>query len=656
MGTAKDKDGNRLALSNSALHYLIKAVPEASESSIQIEDVNKALVQECDPADTGVSQMAQWCPKVHHKYCADDKHWHMKSWLTNTVDPDCSKTPAFVTGWAPTLPLTAAGVLWRPKANEIQFNVAALFSQGCAGGNKRKRFMQDEGFIDKWITAIRLSGFKTYTHGETTGYLQRYRDSLPKKPLLMYLMTRTDGSARYFLRAERPSVIPGLSFHVFNRSSFQLVQEEANLKCVSHVTWGMTVCKTCSCATMGDIDIQHDLVTSDTKCVDWFGKADQLVRTYSALVRASFLAKTISCCSEWKPQASAGKDGSAENDVVNAPVICGGKKFDESDANNDTPAAPSTIPVATLPNGYRDITAVRLKDVKASCKQHAYFKGNDYQERFLNQYKNEPGRNVTSIWKQSTMETISCIDEHYPPGASAFPATMGIRFFPPAVTNHIAESHTLKLSCGGPKLDLVMYHSYYGHFNPTRIATLPTLSRDGKDVTGTTGWMRADGGRWSIFDDLERRSKDYRGYRPTHEGSSSTCCPPQGVLVDSIRMGPDHRPKNPGGKSPGTTYHDDKACFRNLFGETTKCESTFTVQMLECIKCDCRGPDGQIELVTVKSDHRITDSSGAGCGPWFTLADAGIRAWTAQARGEVMKAKAVACSAASVSTAGGIQK
>jgi hypothetical protein len=107
---------------------------------------------------------------------------------------------------------------------------------------------------------------------------------------------------------------------------------------------------------------------------------------------------------------------------------------------------------------------------------------------------------------------------------------------------------------------------------------------------------------------------------------TSSCCPPKGFNF-------------------GQSDSDDKACFREWFGnEHVKgCSSEFFVNFQQCSSCNCKDSSGMLELLRVTNTHTLkTDNSP--CKPWFTMVDASIRQLVANVRAELVKAKVAQCS------------
>jgi hypothetical protein len=239
--------------------------------------------------------------------------------------------------------------------------------------------------------------------------------------------------------------------------------------------------------------------------------------------------------------------------------------------------------------------------------------------------------------------------------------------------------------------------------NADEVAT-PDLckDKDGNTVQGTLGMFKLDGGQ---FSDGANMYGSYAAgkYRPANSHSSNTCCPPLGLGMyakNSNYILADHHDKtkygrpigfpniplqagkrlvrkqfsdewwqstNSNGELSDNGQHDTKAasgdaeaCFRYLYGhDTEQCKSTLTLKIQVC-DCDsgpltsnggnkCKNADGNLELVKMTISHQLdtpgtaNEAAHIACNPWFTMMDAGVRAYIAKFRQQLNDATAAQC-------------
>ena len=74
---------------------------------------------------------------------------------------------------------------------------------------------------------------------------------------------------------------------------------------------------------------------------------------------------------------------------------------------------------------------------------------------------------------------------------------------------------------------------------------------------------------------------------------------------------------------------NDFSCYRGSFGETKSCKTHLDLRIY--IRDSCPSDNKYKALVHLDVNHWLL-SKAAGCKPWFTLADAGIRSWIAAKR------------------------
>jgi hypothetical protein len=272
---------------------------------------------------------------------------------------------------------------------------------------------------------------------------------------------------------------------------------------------------------------------------------------------------------------------------------------------------------------------------------------------------------------------------NYPDAArEAFALAMGGHYFSPNVaevsTSTSGKYVEFELGCGGNTLELEQYYSgkdsqNYGQVTWWKAAEGTTRKDpDGNDVTGKIGSIKMDGGemelpgsQWAdaptlieagllfrrrrnntpgflpVWQGCRSSNGNFGKYRPDLGGTSSTCCPPKGLLqyawTDLYHQVPeagDWRMQPEGLAVP---------CFRGMFGETQSCRSKLYLHISTCDTCNCVNADGTKKvLVNVDTRHGLVTANAA-CKLWFSQVDAGIRSYIGALRKLVISDKLENC-------------
>ena len=110
------------------------------------------------------------------------------------------------------------------------------------------------------------------------------------------------------------------------------------------------------------------------------------------------------------------------------------------------------------------------------------------------------------------------------------------------------------------------------------------------------------------------------GYKILIGGKSTTCSPPP-----SLQIAGQHKGYAMSIPNYAVPVHNFDFGFRELVGETKKCESFFDFKILECETCDCKDKQGRLELIKVNTTHGLVSNKvEPGCLIWFALADTAI--------------------------------
>jgi hypothetical protein len=261
----------------------------------------------------------------------------------------------------------------------------------------------------------------------------------------------------------------------------------------------------------------------------------------------------------------------------------------------------------------------------------------------------------------------------YPDAArEAFAMTMGQHYFTPHVTQTASTDNYLEfeLGCGGYDLVLDKYYTENWGMDYTGI---DAKDPDGNDVKGKLASIKMDGG-WSDWTDKgwpdtqskintglnyrrrwfptadqpgyipsdhsnQGKSGNWGYYRPANSGTSSTCCPPKGLMTIEDSRAFVAVPQ----QGDWRAYPDERAvpCFRGFYGETQTCRSKLYLHISTCDGCACQR-NGAISLVNVGTSHGLVTDNDA-CKPWFSMVDAGVRTYIASIREEVSKKKVCEC-------------
>jgi hypothetical protein len=410
--------------------------------------------------------------------------------------------------------------------------------------------------------------------------------------------------------------------------------------CESQLEWNLDLCEGCCCDVSGMAgltsgSLSHSLTadSSGNSCKSWFLRMDKVFRTYQALLRASMLARKASCCSDWT-EANADFDAAWE---AGSDQVCDNEKTPSPPA--PTPGTPSFsgFPAVT---GYTDITSSHISKLHMSCNEHMYAAGQyPHTDLLRGEWQWGPtvggredkyGLALKHLSKDLFVERIVCAEDTYPIAAQfIFSPMMGQKYMSPRIEQHSSRSGALKISCGGHEQRV---YGYGGMFTFSTNAE-NAVGWDGQNVHNSLQTARLDGGLWKTGQ-----------YRPLVGGKSTTCCPPLNFASKSYgaKTSPDVAVSDNSGAN-------DYACDRNLFGDTSRCEADFDLQILECNGCCCTNDQGKAELVKVNTRNSLLDTvtgSTPACNGWFTMVDAGVRALIGKVREEVMQAKAESCKAA----------
>jgi hypothetical protein len=501
----------------------------------------------------------------------------------------------------------------------------------------------------------------------------------PEAPSISHMQWSRDGvnpnnHVKLFLSYFKDlPVVSGLNFQVLNTTAIQFSQDS----CTSVMNWGFVICKGCICTINGkqqlmDGFIDHVLVAGDA-CSNWYVKLDKAFRGYIAALRASVLAMKTACCAT---PSGADFDGEA--------VICNNQRLPAA-SNNAASSVEAAF--AAAPTGWEDVTSVYMSRLTSQCTDYAYA---DLKTLILGHFQSgrqawqlldeeDSTHELRELAKASLASRIVCSEKDTTKTLKermqhrfAFSPVMGQQYFPPTIT---ASGNVLTLGCGGTTQNLAVYsqggnyqrlYSSWEEYN--HIAKDP----QGTDVSGTYGQFKMDGGKFAddYFDggcpqahspktcggtlqcckgcsECQAASRQGPKYRRNLSGSSSTCCPPQdfnAITVTTTEHKQITNTANQRIESSGTNRDqgNDRRCFHSQFGDTTSCSSEFHLQVLVCQTCDCTDA-GKVQLVKVHTDHRLSTAS-AGCKPWFTLADAGMRTLIASVREDVIQEKLDSCS------------
>jgi hypothetical protein len=283
---------------------------------------------------------------------------------------------------------------------------------------------------------------------------------------------------------------------------------------------------------------------------------------------------------------------------------------------------------------------------------------------------------------------------HYPDAARmAFALNMGQRYFSPHVvkgatstkttSNGVSKTVEFEIGCGGlaagaQSLDVYMTdksNSVLTGYAGNTDARDP----DGNLVAGKPGAIKFDGGKsplagapcsqsgncdpsaaknteglayrrrrgntpgwiptWHDSVGMRNSQGNWGEYRPKLGGTSSTCCPPKALPAQPDQKMLEKVPES--GDWRGMPWDLATPCFRGIYGETQSCRSKLYLHISECDDCTCV-QNGNRVLVNVGISHGLITSKAA-CKPWFTQADAAIRAYIAVIREDVVKQKLASC-------------
>lgn len=442
-------------------------------------------------------------------------------------------------------------------------------------------------------------------------------------------------------------------------------------------------------------------------CASWFIKVDAAARSYLTSTRAGILVSKVLCCSgakrndEWRDQIcrkSKFKTGPVST-ATKARRLgeAGGKggmlsvgtfsQLIKAKQTAPATAAPThKAASSSLGDKWEDITSQVLqkqKDVlESKCKRHVIFEARFYNidqgmtliSKVWKKYKleNPPGLQIKNILDKGElagkfvcMEDTPSLADH----RSAYSALMGRYYLPPKV---VTSTTGLEVSCGGEEVQLDQISLTEAEPVDPQF-TSKCYAPDGKDITGKMECQFQDGGKiqmntavapqqlhmwkgrgWITNADIgpycccswggsckgkygSRASSSYwkgklkPGKRKNLKGKTSTCCPPTKFSLFNMD------------EKQWTPWADKQACFRQEYGDTSKCKTKMTLKIEQCKGCDCTSTDGKrTELVKFSTTHTLVEG-GAGCQPWFTFVDAGTRSLIGNMRKKVVSDKASSC-------------
>jgi len=266
---------------------------------------------------------------------------------------------------------------------------------------------------------------------------------------------------------------------------------------------------------------------------------------------------------------------------------------------------------------------------------------------------------------------------------------VGLNYFPPQIAK--VTSHELELSCGGGHTASFFQYTKGGTVRWGETED-EARSYEGENVLHSLAAFKMDGGYGDVcmkyrncgqssgtgnvitYDDGKqcntRKGENIGKYRPRNGGETNSCCAPFGrefpliaaasasEQISTKGVGRCPKAQNAPGKE-NIGLPDRLTCYRAVYGmansggtasdsidypfehaidRTQGCKSRLRLKIYKCNGCGCN------ELVKFHIDHGLTEPSGGGtCRPWFTQADAGVRAWIAYWRAQINKEKAAAC-------------
>jgi len=286
----------------------------------------------------------------------------------------------------------------------------------------------------------------------------------------------------------------------------------------------------------------------------------------------------------------------------------------------------------------------------------------------------------------------------------AFAPTMGSRFLPPTIKKGNDEGDTLTLSCGKdtkktylyPLVKTVGAGGGQGQFkfdenvgidgkcnedsgcykdqqptvqkgDPIPCFTASTLAPVTYDI------MKQDGGEATVtgggqggfpWDNGQAGNKDTKCLKATIGGPSSSCCPPASLTVSRYDNVDAEMGRWEDGNTPQPSYeghnHDvsftQNMCYHQFYGDTDSCESSATISVFGCDdgcgckpdpreECFCTHKDDKtkVDVVEVHLDHQLKPGYNGACRNWFTLVDAGFRAFASELRSRVIADKLAMC-------------
>jgi len=366
-------------------------------------------------------------------------------------------------------------------------------------------------------------------------------------------------------------------------------------------------------------------------------------------------------------------------------LLCKGEKLPEPE--EDKPASGKTKPRTVAPEWDDKTDFYLLKHPNAlppfeqSCKskQYAYLqKGGEFFQMLADRAMQYLGVNRNEIlshhWMQllqrrpELRDRIICTDDGYAEQASAaFVPIMGTKWLPPDISqkNEKGKGLEFQLTCGGSKLHLDIYGGMENsggrvHKGRTKASKAP----DGTDVTGKLGAFKMDGGyvkEWNKAWYKKHRKRFAKAYRRRHASGRLdwldyhsmvrlvgyyrndfsqeilTCCPTKGIP----RWRDDGGAFNLGKPKKGdySIWPEDSGlpCNRGLYGVTKQCKTTLRVKILTRKQCPSCEAEMRTELVKVLISHALEEDSPPGCAPWFTEADAAVRAYLNLYRTEAVR-------------------
>ena len=159
------------------------------------------------------------------------------------------------------------------------------------------------------------------------------------------------------------------------------------------------------------------------------------------------------------------------------------------------------------------------------------------------------------------------------------------------------------------------------------------------EISGMKPWEDPPG------KDLPCPNQRSGNYRPNLSSKTNTCCPTKGLPDNQIWYNRDFGVYQSVPKPTDwrvTSEQMSAPCYRGLYGVTKACKANLHIQILECKGCECLNAKKQRQLVHIVTEHALS-SGTAGCKPWFTLADSGVRAFVNTVRKQVVDNKLCQC-------------